>query len=246
MTSATHRCAKALAAIVAVAVISAAPASALAFNGPGKGQTAGSGSGAIGVGSNQNISIGTSTTQASTKLIVVASSTGDTSNYAFKVLDSSQNPLLIIRNDGSVGIGTATLGTGLLDVGGLIYSSQGFTGSLSAANVSAGTFGDNTGGGVFYFPAALGFAAGSPGIVLDGATGIGAATSHYIGAAGGAFGVGGNMVFNVPSGLGFEFAQNNLDTVVINPSGNVGIGTASPDSASGLTVANSGLTVTGG
>ena len=38
-----------------------------------------------------------------------------------------------------------------------------------------------------------------------------------------------NMVFNVPTGSGFGWAINGGDTMLINSSGNVGIGTSSPD-----------------
>ncbi len=135
---------------------------AMAFNGPASGQAAGTGNGAIGVGSNQDISIGTSTTDNATKFLLVASSTGDTSSFVFKALDSSQNPLLIIRNDGSVGIGTASLGTGLLDVGGSIYSTGNFTGDIGAANVTAGEFGANAGGGNYSFSGSVGIGTASP------------------------------------------------------------------------------------
>lgn len=124
--------------------------SASAFNGPtGSG---GNGSGAIGVNSVNNVSIGTSSTQGSTKLLIVASSTGDTGNYALQVQDSSQNPLFIVRNDGSLAIGTTTEnGQGSLTVNGSVIAAN-IGGTVSSGNISSGAFGSQVGGGNYSFP----------------------------------------------------------------------------------------------
>ncbi len=205
----------AVVAVIAAGFALCLSSPAMAFNGPASGQAAGTGNGAIGVGSNQDISIGTSTTDNATKLLLVASSTGDTSSFVFKTLDSSQNPLLIIRNDGSVGIGTASLGTGLLDVGGLIYSSQGFTGSLNAANVSAGTFGANTGNGNYTFPGNITVDGGSM-YVTNGDYGL-----QYV-ATGNV-----NLFDGYPGGQ-IQLTPGGSTGSVVIPSGDVGIGTTSP------------------
>lgn len=155
MNSLRRRVAIAVAMSLALGLVSASWSPALAFNGPASGQAAGTGSGAIGVGANQDISMGTSTASTNTKLLVQASSTNDTSNFVFKVIDSSQNPLFIIRNDGTIGVDTSNLSGGTLNVNGLVSSQNGFTGSVSAANVTAGTFGNNTGGGNYAFPGQL-------------------------------------------------------------------------------------------
>src|ERR1700733_12619817 len=73
---------------------------AAAFN--GAPSTPSSASGAIGSDSANNGVIGTSPTDSHTKLFVVGSAAADTSNYALKVVDSASNPILYIRNDGSI------------------------------------------------------------------------------------------------------------------------------------------------
>jgi hypothetical protein len=111
---------------------------AFAFNGPSN--NAGAGAGALGVGAANNISIGTSTTQGDTELLIVASSS-DTSSYAVKILNSSQGPILLVRNDGSLAIATGTFSAGsALTVNGTIFSTSGFTGTVSAANVTPNVF----------------------------------------------------------------------------------------------------------
>lgn len=149
------RLAIAVAMSLALGIVFTISSAALAFTGPTSGQAAGTGSGALGVGANQDVSVGTSTASTNTKLLIQASSTNDTSNYVFKVIDSSQNPLFIIRNDGTIGVDTSNLSGGTLNVNGLVSSENGFTGSVSAANVTAGTFGNNYGGGTFSFPDAV-------------------------------------------------------------------------------------------
>lgn len=234
MNSARYRLAIAVTVTLLLGPVSAVPAAALAFIGPASGLSAGSGSGALGVGSGGIVSVGTSTPNAATRFLVVASSTGDTGNYALKVLDASQNPLLIIRNDGSVGIGTATFtntGLGAVNVGGLLYSSNGFTGSLSAANVSAGQFGANTGGGVYSFPGSVG---------IGGAASVGAGLLlSYNGAAENGLEFvntqsGGKSWYlgdNEGGGAGtfglYDLTSNTAPFTVLG-NGNVGIGTVTP------------------
>lgn len=59
----------------------------------------------------------------------------------------------------------------------------------------------------------------SGGVTIDGSSTAGTASSKYIGGAGGAFGTNSSMVFNVPTGNGFEFAINNTDVASITPAG---------------------------
>ncbi len=128
--------------------------------------SAGVGTGAIGVNSASNISIGTSTPLANTKFIVVASST-DTSSYGLQVLQPNQSPIFVVRNDGSLGIGTSTPAYPLT-VSGSVYSTSNITaggtisgtnysGTVNAGNVTAGVFG----AGNFAFPSSLGIATSS-------------------------------------------------------------------------------------
>ncbi len=135
---------------------------AMAFTGPSSG--AGVGVGAIGVDAGNNLSIGTSSPAANTKLLIVASST-DTVNYAFRVLQPSGNtPILVLRNDGSVGIGTGSPGAGYpLDIVGNTritgtLTATSYTGTIAAANVTAGVFGSSQGSSPYAFPASLGVA----------------------------------------------------------------------------------------
>ncbi len=208
---------------------------ALAFNGPAAGQSAGSGSGAIGVGSNQDISIGTSTASTGTKLLVQASSTNDTSSFVFKVLDSTQNPLFIIRNDGSIGMGTSDLSGGLLNVNGLVSSANGFTGSINAANVTAGTFGNNFGGGAYAFPAAVTF----PTYLYDSAA---ANSGGYWLNSYSEYGYLQNSGSNTWS-LGWSNVLNGSQNNVLswNASGDIGINTT-PVGGSQLTIGSAGNT----
>ena len=176
----------------------------------------GVGSGAIGTDAANNLSVGTSTTQANTKFLVVASTTGDTGNYVVKVWDKNQNPFFIIRNDGSVAIGTNTFtGGAILTVNGTVAAttlSGSWTGTLGAANVSAGAFGSNTGNGNYSFPGSLGIASGltvTAGAVSLPATSIANAAlqgsgSHTVTAGtglsgGGAVALGGSVTLSMPS-----------------------------------------------
>lgn len=145
-----------------------------AFNPPT--QPGGSGTGAIGVNSANNLSVGTSTPKANTKFLILASSTQDTSNFSFWVGTPTSSPILIVRNDGKVGIATSTPTSTLtvqgdLTVTGIIYGtfSGQITSKVSANNVTAGTFGScsDCGGGNYIFPARLGVSTTFPGATLD-------------------------------------------------------------------------------
>ncbi len=129
---------------------------AFAF-GPAQGQSPGSGSGVISSDGANNIAIGTSTTQANVKLLVVGSSTS-AGDFAIKVLKSSGAPIFYVQNDGSVSIATTTIGNGnALTVDGTIYSSNNFSGSVTANNVTPGVF-DGASGGNYAFNGWLGVA----------------------------------------------------------------------------------------
>lgn len=112
------------------------------FIGPPSGSP-GSTAGAIGVNAAHNISVGTYTPSATSKLLIVASSSADTSNYSLQILYPNQQPVLIVRNDGSIGIGTSSPAYAL-DVVGSIRSSGSiygtFSGTVVAANVTGGVF----------------------------------------------------------------------------------------------------------
>lgn len=105
---------------------------------------------------NKNLSVGTSTPQANTRFLIVSSSTASNS-FGLKVLNIGGSPLLVVRSDGSVGVGTSTPDAGTFVVQGTIYSSGNFTGNIAAANVTAGTFAP----GNFAFPGSLGVATSS-------------------------------------------------------------------------------------
>lgn len=122
-----------------------------AFSGPSSG--AGSGSGAIGVDSNNNLSIGTSTPLTNTKLYISGADTSS-SNYALRIVQPSTSPLFVVRNDGSVGVATSSPNQGTLTVNGTIYATGGYTGTISASNVTANVFAS----GNFAFPSSLGVA----------------------------------------------------------------------------------------
>ncbi|OGZ52511.1 MAG: hypothetical protein A3B25_02375 [Candidatus Ryanbacteria bacterium RIFCSPLOWO2_01_FULL_48_26] len=121
------------------------------FTGPS--QVPGSGGGVIVADSSNNIGIGTSTTRAYSKFLVVSSST-DSNNYAIIVLQPNGNPIFAVRNDGMVGVATSTPNAGTLTVQGNIYSTGAFTGTIAAANVTAGVFSS----GNFAFPSSVGIA----------------------------------------------------------------------------------------
>ena len=203
-----------------------------AFTGPVSG--AGVGSGAIGVDAANNISIGTSTPAANTKLLIVASST-DTTNYALRVLQPTGNtPIIILRNDGSVGIGTASpTATYILDVNGNtringVLNATSYTGFIAAANVTAGVFGVSQSSSPYAFPASLGIATSTQanlpqalsvygGGYFSGNVGIGTASPGYkLDVAGGNVHVsGGNNFING----GFDFVLGIDDQVSRGNSG---------------------------
>lgn len=174
--------------------------SIFAFTGPS--QNPPSGLGAIGSDASNNISIGTSTTKPETKLLIIASST-DTSNFALKVLQPAQTPVLFVRNDGSLMVATTSVnGSNILTVQGGIYVSGNVTcggatclsGTVSAANVLPGLFNSSqsTSTGNFAFPASLG---------------VGTSTTA------------------LPTGVGFAVYPTSTFF------GNVGLGTTQPSSA---------------
>ena len=115
----------------------------VAFAGPGQ-QGPGSGSGVIASDSANNIAIGTSTTQSSTRILVVGSST-TSADYAIKILNRNGGPLFFARNDGYISIATTTANSALT-VDGTIFSTGNFTGTISANNVTPGVFNGATGG----------------------------------------------------------------------------------------------------
>jgi hypothetical protein len=114
---------------------------------------AGVGSGVIAV-YNNNIGIGT-TSPASALTVVGGGVTSASSSL--NITDSNGSSLLFVRDDGNIGIKNSSPAYNL-DVNGSanIVSSLnvagGITGALSAAYVSAGAFGSNTGGGTYSFP----------------------------------------------------------------------------------------------
>jgi len=123
----------------AVTVIGLTAFTTLAFTGPNN--SGGVGSGAISSDASNNLGVGTSSTSGTTKLYVVASSTASTS-YALRIVQPNATDILSVRNDGLVSIAG-------------IFSAGSFTGTVSSGNLSAGQFGQNTGGGNYSFPANL-------------------------------------------------------------------------------------------
>ncbi len=119
---------------------------ARAFTGPSN--SGGVGSGAISSDASNNVAVGTSTTSGTTKLYVVASSTAN-SAYGLRVIQPNTTDIFSVRNDGLVSV-SGTLSAGTL------------TGTMSAANISSGAFGQNTGGGNYSLPAGLGIGVSSP------------------------------------------------------------------------------------
>jgi len=127
---------------------------ASAFTGPGS-QGPGTGVGAIGLDAANNISIGTSTTKAGTKFLVIGASAGS-GDYALQAMALNQNPLLVVRDDGNVGIATSNLTNGTLNVQGTIWSSGNFLGNINASQVLSGVFAPASGN--FAFQSSLGIA----------------------------------------------------------------------------------------
>lgn len=134
---------------------------ASAFTGPA--QTVGTGAGAIGVDAANNLSIGTSTTQSDTRLTIVASSTASNA-YSLRITQPNLTPIIVVRNDGLVGIATNSPAYALDVLGdirasGLLFGT--FAGSINPASIFSGKFASSTGGGNFSFPASLGIATSS-------------------------------------------------------------------------------------
>ncbi len=120
--------------------------------------TPGYGSGAIGVGTSNNLGIG-APAKPETKFLIVASSTAS-SEFALKVLKPNEDTLLLVRNDGMVGIATSNPAY-VLDVVGTIRGTTvlgNFAGTVPAANVTQGTFNS----GNYYFPASVGIGTTGP------------------------------------------------------------------------------------
>lgn len=133
--------------------------SAQGFGGP-PGGAVGSGYGAIGVDTWKNLSVGTSTVLSDTKLLVMASSTSDTS-YVMSVRNPPNNPIFTIRNDGKVLIGTpyhipgggvpfaiSVQGDSYFNgiVSAINFTNGTFSGTVNATNVTPGVFNGATGG----------------------------------------------------------------------------------------------------
>ncbi|RMD59710.1 hypothetical protein D6833_11040, partial [Candidatus Parcubacteria bacterium] len=170
-----------------------------AFTGPS--QPAGQGPGAIGVDSAQNLSVGTNTPLPDTKFLIEASSTGDPSNYAFKVLFPDASPIFVINNNGWLGVATDTPSStermyvnGDIIVNGTIngatISGNSVSGPVPAGNITPGVFGSLQGGGNYAFPQKLGIntntQAGLPqplsvygGAYLQGFVGVATETPAY-------------------------------------------------------------------
>lgn len=141
-------------------VLAIAVGSVGAFTGPG--DPGGVGYGAIASDASNNIAIGNDTTMTQTKLGVTASSTAS-SSYAFRIEQPAGDPIFSVRNDGVVSIPGTISGN--------------FTGTISASNVSSATFGANTGGGNYVFPAQLTTNGKITVTTAGGATGLDLATA---------------------------------------------------------------------
>ena len=151
---------KSLSIIVFAGLIIAALAiRSFAFTGPSA--SGGTGSGAVGVSSSNNVSVGTSTPAANTKFLVVGSSTS-ASDYAARIINSANTTLAAFRNDGAASVNTSTLTANTLTVGGNLTVGGTLAATMNAANVSAGQFGANTGGGNFSFPGSVAIGATTP------------------------------------------------------------------------------------
>ena len=106
----------------------------LAFTGPTLG--GGVGSGALGTDAAGNVSVGTSTTQSNTKFFVLGSTT-NSSAYGMQIWNSANTALLTVRNDGYVGIGTASPGA-LFDVNGSSFFGGTSAGSIGTVQITSG------------------------------------------------------------------------------------------------------------
>lgn len=142
---------------------------ASAFVGPKN--VGGVGSGAISSDYYNNIGIGTSTARTNTKMLVIASTTGS-SFYPFGIYQpDGSTPILLVRDDKKVSIGTG-IGSAMLTVSGDVsvsgnLSASSLSAPIAAASISSGTFAGSAGGGNFIFPASLGVGGASPSYGLD-------------------------------------------------------------------------------
>jgi trimeric autotransporter adhesin len=137
-----------------------------AFNGPPSGCTPPNCQGAVGVNGSNNLSVGTTTPLANTKFLIVASDTS-ASNYSLKILQPATTPILVVQNNGYLGIAT-TSPAYQLDVVGTVRATTllgNYSGTLTANNVTNGVFGScgGCGGGVYSFPSNLGVATSTNG-----------------------------------------------------------------------------------
>ncbi|MDZ7344457.1 MAG: hypothetical protein ONA90_08070, partial [candidate division KSB1 bacterium] len=146
-----------VAGLVVVAVVAARQV--FAFNPPSN--AAGVGGGALSADSSNNIGVGVA--PASNSRFTIQGTTADFSTYGLIIKSATGSNIFTVRNDTRVVIGAAASST-MLSVGGDIWTSGtvyagavtgALSGTLNAANVSAGTFASNTGGGNFSFPAGL-------------------------------------------------------------------------------------------
>lgn len=228
-----------------------------AFSGPPS--SPGIGGGAILVDGGNNLSLGTSTVLSNTRLLIYSTSTEST-RYAIRIFNKSEGPLFHVRNDGKVAIGTNTFGvTSTLVVAGEIQSTSGGIrfpdntvqttaasgggATINAANVEAGDFGANTGGGNYSFPASVGIGTTTPFSKLDvwtttGSNAIRIMNSSVAGDKGWSF-------YPVTSGTDtdlriWEYATTGSgDRITLKAGGNVGIGTTMPETP--LHVSKTGL-----
>ncbi|MEK7607972.1 MAG: hypothetical protein AAB495_00080 [Patescibacteria group bacterium] len=257
--------AAAILAISAIMYLAVTVFKTAAFVGPSSSST--STSGAVIADTSANIIIGTTTNPGDTRLLVAATSTGASSTiYSIRIIDAGNTSIFNVRNDGRVTIATATFpptaSTTRLRVGGSIESTTGgfifpdgttqttavsaaATSTVLAANVSAGAFGANTGGGNYTFPASVGIgtttapsyalhvvgsaAASAVGIRSTSATGY--PGIEYIDSAGatnlymGYDNTNGQSRINSINSKPLRILTNSLDAIFIDASQRVGIGT---------------------